>query len=44
MKDRCYAITTMANQQEFQEQGGKLQKELEAAMQIVIFYPSFIAS
>jgi hypothetical protein len=41
MKDRCCAITTMAGQQDFQEQRGRLQEELEAAGQIVIFYLKF---
>jgi hypothetical protein len=41
VKGRCCVITTMASQQDFQEQRGRLQ-ELEATGQIVIYYPKFL--
>jgi hypothetical protein len=44
MKDRCCAITTITSQQDFQERRGRLQEELEAVGQIVIFIQNFIAS
>jgi hypothetical protein len=41
LKDRCCATTTMAAQKDFREQKGRLQEELEAAGQEIIFYPKF---
>ena len=37
----CCAKTLMASQQDFQEQKGRLEEELQAAGQLVIFYPKF---
>ena len=31
----------MASQQDFREQGGRLEEELQAAGQLVMFYPKF---
>ena len=37
----CCARTLMASQQDFQQQKGRLEEELQAASQFVIFYPKF---
>jgi hypothetical protein len=39
LKDRCCATTTMAAQKGFREQKGRLQEELEATGQEIIFHP-----
>jgi hypothetical protein len=41
IQGKCCARTLMAAQRDFQEQKGRLQEELEAAGQEVIFYPKF---
>ena len=41
LKGVCCATSMMAAQQDFREQKGQLQEELEGAGQKVIFYPKF---
>ena len=41
LKGGCCARTLMASQQDFQQQKGRLEEELQVAGQFVIFYPKF---